>query len=82
MQGVGGTIGEEGIRTLGDGNMKPEGQKLKINISIKNNAKFITTNMAELQTLQQDHLREGAQEGVELCDWWKYGNMNLSINQY
>ena len=35
MQGVGGTIGEEGIRTLGDGNMKPGGQKLKIDISLK-----------------------------------------------
>lgn len=80
MQGVGGTIGEEGIRTLGDGNMKPGGQKLKINISIKNNTKFIVTNMAELQTLQQDHLQESAQEGVELCDWWKYDDMNLSIN--
>ena len=80
MQGVGGTIGEEGIRTLGDGNMKPGGQKLKIDISIKNNTKFIVTNMAELQTLQQDHLQEGAQEGVQLCDWWKYGDMNLSIS--
>lgn len=36
--------------------------------------------MAELQTLQQDHLQESAQEGVELCDWWKYDDMNLSIN--
>ena len=66
MQGVGGTIGEEGIRTLGDGNMKPGGQKLKIDISIKKkkkkkNAKFIITNMAELQTLQEDNLQEGAQ---------------------
>jgi len=62
LQGVGGTIGEEGIRTLGDGNMKPGGQKLKINISLqKKNAKFIITNMAELQTLQEDNLQEGAQ---------------------